>query len=106
VSLLLWAKAWRSVSPALILNKLVDLFFTKLPQAFSLCRLQAHEITSGGSIAQVKTRQIRVWLDSRLRKKHSMTPLVGCRSGRLERCPVTDIRETIKSPLFARRTRL
>jgi hypothetical protein len=48
VSLLLWAKAWRSVSPALILNKLVDLFFTKLPQAFSLCRLQAHEIASGG----------------------------------------------------------
>jgi hypothetical protein len=47
VSLLLWAKAWRSVSPALILNKLVDVFFTKLPQAFSLCRLQAHEITSG-----------------------------------------------------------
>jgi hypothetical protein len=24
-----------------------------------------------------------------LRKKHSMTPLVGCRPGRLERCPVT-----------------
>jgi len=47
VSLLLCAKAWRSVSPALILNKLVDVFFTKLPQAFSLCRLQAHEITSG-----------------------------------------------------------
>jgi len=38
--------AWRSVSPALILNKLMDVFFTKLPQAFSLCRLQAHEITS------------------------------------------------------------
>ena len=44
----------------------------------------------GGSIAQVKTRQIRVWLDSGLRKKHSKTPLVGCGSGRLERCPVTD----------------
>ena len=90
MSLLLWAKAWRSVSPPLILNKLVDVFFIKLPQAFSLCRLQAHEITSGQIDAQVKTRQIRVWLDSGLREKHSMTPLVGCGSGRLERCPVTD----------------
>jgi hypothetical protein len=108
VSLLLWAKAWRSVSPALILNKLVDVFFTKRPQAFSLCRRQAHEITSGQIDAQVKTRQIRVWLDSGLRKKHSMTPLVGCRSGRLERCLVTSTSDTqsIEYPAFPHRVHL